>query len=296
MNRPHAGNPPPEHQARSLVPDDPEPRPKAPWVTVSGGKGGVGKTLLASNLAVSVAKAGYRTLLVDLDPGLANIDVHLRLAPVHTLEDLAEGRCKPSEAVTPGPAQLGVLCGRSGSTLLADGDPQALKRVFAAIEQVAEDYDLVICDTGAGIGRSVLGAASRSDLFLAVTSGDPAAITDTYALCKLLLKRHLGTPQLLINRVRSRDEAMRTAGRLSTVSERFLGQALKVCGWLRDDKLLEHSTRDQRPFALSGIGPVMEDLRGICANVLSALPRLQRRGKGQLRQQMQRLRPAGSRS
>ena len=282
------------HQAQSLIqPAAPttsrEDHPRAPWITVTGGKGGVGKTLIAVNLAIGIARAGYRTLLVDIDPGLANVDVHLRLAPKNNLEDLTEGSCTPQQAVFHAPGNIGVLCGRSGSTRLAD-DPDFVTAALDAIQRTATDFDVVICDTGAGIGRSVLETAGRSDQLIAVTTPEPAAVTDAYALSKLLILREMPIPRLLVNQVRSRDEAMRTAGRLSTVCERFLETKLDLVGWLRKDSLLEHSVRDQRPFAISGVGPVMEDLRAFTAKALSGLPTVQRRGKGLKRQSLQRLR------
>jgi flagellar biosynthesis protein FlhG len=256
---------------------------------VTGGKGGVGKTLIATNLAIGMARAGYRTLLVDLDPGLANIDVHLRLAPRYTIEDLADGSCSAQEAVFLAPGQVSVLCGRSGSTRLAD-DREFVDKALDAIQVAACDFDVVICDTGAGIGHAVLETARRSQQLLAVTTPEPAAITDTYALCKLFIMREMTTPRLLVNKVRSRDEAMRTVGRLSTVCRRFLGIDLDSIGWLHRDNMLEHSVRDQRPFALAGVGPAMEDLRALTAAALSGLPDIKRRGKGIKRQSLAKLR------
>ena len=97
------------NQAHALTLGPAEPRSAASCVAVSGGKGGVGKTLLATNLAILAARAGYKTLLVDLDPGLANVDVHLRLPARRTLEDLAQNRCPVRDALIPGPGGIDVL-------------------------------------------------------------------------------------------------------------------------------------------------------------------------------------------
>jgi flagellar biosynthesis protein FlhG len=250
---------------------------RAPWVAVAGGKGGVGKTLIAVNLAVLMAKAGRRVLLVDLDPGLGNVDVHLRLAPRFTVEDAATGACEPRDAVVPGPAGIGVLAGRSGSPKLASGDAGFLARVLAAVQTAATGYDIVVCDTGAGIGPAVLAVCERADLVLAVTAPDPAAVTDTYALCKLVSARGRPMPRLVVNRVRSRDEAMRTAGKLATVCRKFLQTDCSLLGWLQSDVLLERSVAEQRPLALSGQGAAIEDLHALCAGTLSALAPMQRR-------------------
>lgn len=258
------------HQAQDLL-------TPAPWVAVSGGKGGVGKTLIAVNLAILTGRSGYRTLLVDLDPGLPNVDVHMRLAPTYTIEDVVDGACTVAEALVPGPGCISVLCGRSGSPRLAEGNGTYLERVFETVQRAASGFDVVILDTGAGIGPSVLAAAQRAALVLAVTTPEPTAVTDTYALCKLLLMRKGSTPRIVINQVRSRGEAMQTGGRLSTVCQKFLGKELEVAGWLRREPNLQMSVADQRPYGISGAGPAMEDLRAMVAMTLSALPNLRRR-------------------
>jgi flagellar biosynthesis protein FlhG len=269
------------HQAASLLTQKaavPQPRRRAPWITVAGGKGGVGKTLLSVNTALLAAMQGRRVLLVDFDPGLANIAVHLRLAPRYDLADLVQGNCSPSEAVVDGPAGMQVLCGRSGDPSLAGGGEHdagpTVRRALAAIEAAANACraDLVLVDTGAGIGPSVIQAAARSVATLCVTTPDPAALTDAYALIKVLRNERPGIrPALVLNRVRSRDEAMSLAGRMQQVTERFLGFRPDLAGFVRDDSAFLASVMDQRPAAL-GTGQVVRDLEALVATTLSLLP------------------------
>ena len=163
------------HPARELENGVIRPsRKPSPWIAVSGGKGGVGKTLVAVNLAVLIARAGYRALLVDLDPGLANVDVHLRLAPEFTVEDLGAGACSAEAAIVEGPAGLHVLAGRSGSMRLASGDLEFLEATMGAVSEAAKDFDVVICDTGAGIGPAVMATAERAALVMAGKADRPA--------------------------------------------------------------------------------------------------------------------------
>lgn len=276
-------------QARGLLPAMP-PR-RTPWLAVTGAKGGVGKTVIAVNLALQLARAGYRTLLVDLDPGLGNVDVQLRLQSRFSLEDVALGACSREQALVQGPAGLQVLCGRSGSTALAGGDVAFLASVLATVDGIARDFDVVVADTGAGIGPCVLAVAERADLVLAVTTPEPASLTDTYALGKLLHHRGRALPRLIVNRVRSRDEAMRTAAKLTSVCRKFLAADCQLLGWLTRDSLLELSVVEQRPFALHGTGPALEDLRGICAATLAALPPVARRQRAVPAPRVVRLRP-----
>ncbi|MEM7205901.1 MAG: AAA family ATPase [Planctomycetota bacterium] len=266
----------PPHQARALTRPAATKTPATPWLAITGGKGGVGKTVLAVNVAILAARAGYRTLLADLDPGLANVDVHLRLAPRWTLDDLTRGDCSPAEALVAGPAGVSVLPGRSGSIALADGT-MSIASAHAALRRAARGFDLVVVDTGAGIGPAVVETLDHATLALITTTSDPSAATDAYALTKILLQRRAPTPRLVINRARSIDDAARTAGRLSMVTQRFLATPLTLTGWLRNDSGVELSVRNQRPFALHGNGPALEDLRALTATALSELPGLRRR-------------------
>jgi len=244
---------------------------RTPWVAVAGAKGGVGKTTLAVNLAILFARSGRRTLLVDLDPGCGNVAVHLRLPFPRDLENVASGECSARDAVVDGPAGIRVVTSRSGSAALAGGDPELLRRTLAAIADLAKDFDVVVCDTGAGLGPATIAVAERADVVLGVTTTDAASLTDAYALCKVLHLRGQPLPRLVVNRTRSRDDAMRTAGKLGTVARKFLGTESALCGWVAEDTRVEASIAEQRPVALFGQGPGLDDLRALAANVLSAL-------------------------
>ena len=265
------------HQARGLLVPRPAPR-AAPWLAVTGGKGGVGKTLVAVNLACLAAAQGYRTLLVDLDPGLGNVDVQLRLTRRATLEDLTAGRCSPAEAVVAGPQGVHVLAGQSGARELAAGQAGYVAATLAAVARAARGFDLVVCDTGAGIGAAVIEPLRVARLALVVTTPDPTAVTDAYALCKVMLQEGIAPPGVVVNRARTRDAAFATAARLSAVSEKFLRTRLPWRGWVRADAGIEASVLEQKPFVACGAGPALDDLRALCGTALSELPGLRRSG------------------
>lgn len=264
---------PAPHQATALAARAAAP---APWLAIAGAKGGVGKTMLATNLALLLARAGYRPLLVDFDPGCGNVGVHLRLGATRDLEDVAAGRCAPHEALLDGPGRIRVLLGRSGSTALTEVLPPQLDALLRAVSAAAAGCDVVVVDTGAGIGPMTLAAAARADLTLCVTTPDVSAVTDTYALCKVLHQRARPLPQLVVNRTRSRDEAMRTAARLATVTRKFLATETRLCGFVGEHADVERSIREQRPLALAGDGPCLDDLQSVCAAALAGLPALSR--------------------
>lgn len=265
---------PPIHQAHRLG-ETAAPAAAATHVAITGGKGGVGKTIVAINFALLAQQNGYRTLLVDLDPGLGNVDVHLRLAPRFTIEDLALGRCDSEQALTPGPGGISVLAGQSGSTRIASGDEDFLRSTYEAVDRAAAGFDLVVYDTGAGIGPSVLQTVARCALAVSVTTPDPAAITDAYAVFKVLHGLAVPLPRLVINRAKSRDAAYTTGGRLASICERFLSVRPELAGWLRHDAGVERSVTDQRPAVVARhqpLPPVLDDFRALTAALLSELP------------------------
>jgi flagellar biosynthesis protein FlhG len=267
-----------DHQANGLVTI---PTQNTPWLCIAGAKGGVGKTVLASNLSLLLARAGYRTLLVDFDPGTGNVGVQLRLNSEYDLDDVAAKRCKIQDAIVQGPGRLHVLLGRSGLTDLTSCSPSDIADLLRAIRTASTDFDVVVFDTGAGLNPSTLAVVEQSDLTLGVTTPEITALTDAYALCKVLHARGIALPKLVVNRTRSREEAIRTASKLNTITEKFLKSKTDLAGWISLDSQIESSIRDQRPLTLFGQCQGLEDLRSICAAALAGLPKMKRRQRPQ---------------
>ena len=215
-----------------------------PWLCIAGAKGGVGKTMLASNISLLLARAGYRTLLVDFDPGTGNVGVQLRLHGEYDLDDVASHRCTVHEAIVQGPGRLQVLLGRSGPTELISSSAAHIAELLRTIRTASSDYDVVVLDTGAGLNPSTLAVA---------------------------------LPHLVVNRTRSREEAMRTAAKLNAVTDKFLATKSELAGWISIDPQIETSIRNQRPLTLLGQCQGLEDLRSICSAALAALPPMKRR-------------------
>lgn len=262
------------HQATGLTN---LPAKLTPWLCIAGAKGGVGKTMLASNLSLLLAKAGYRTLLVDFDLGTGNVGVQFRLQGQYDLDDVAAHRCSVHEAIVQGPGRLQVLLGRSGPTDLTTSSPAHIAELLRAIRTAASDFDVVVFDTGAGLNPSMLAVAEQSDLTLGITTPEVTSLTDAYALCKVLHVRGCPLPLLVVNRTRSRDEAMRTAAKLNAVTDKFLATKSELAGWISHDPQIETSIRNQRPLTLFGDCQGLEDLRSICSAALAALPAMKRR-------------------
>lgn len=221
-------------------------------VTISGGKGGVGKTNLAVALSLAAASRGRRTYLLDGDLGLANIDVLFNLEPHQDLAHVLAGRARLDDVLIELPFGLNLVPGASGITRLADlrgAEPGALERVFAQLEEQA---DLIVVDTGAGISRDVVDFCVLSGEVVVVTTPEPTAITDAYALIKVLVEREPGIDiWLLVNMARDSAEGDATLRRISDVAERFLGTSIRSAGIVLSDDVVGAAVRDRQPFSLA---------------------------------------------
>jgi len=254
-------------------------RTRPPFLLVTGGKGGVGKTTLTANLGVQLAREGRRVLLCDLDLGLANLDVMLRIPPGRTLEDALAGRARFAECVARGPEGVDVLPAGSGTAEMGRPDAARRARIVAGLRGLAASYDLVIGDGAAGIGPDVLAFAALADHVFVVTTPLPAAMTDAYGLIKALdtwgrdNDAEVPTPEVVVNLATGLDEAERTATRLRTVCERFLCRSPRTAGWLPAAPAVAMSGRSQRPFA-TGPRDALENgcLRRLSARVARLLP------------------------
>ncbi len=159
-------------------------------IAVTGGKGGVGKTSVAVNLAAALAAQGERVLLFDGDLGLANVDVMMGLTPRHTLEHVLDGRCTLEEAIVQSPAGFGVIPGASGVARMAALSTAEHLGLVQAFSHLTAGLDVLIVDTAAGIADSVRQFCQAAQNVLVVLRDEPASLTDAYALIKVLHRTH----------------------------------------------------------------------------------------------------------
>lgn len=229
---------------------------RAPIILVAGGKGGVGKTTLAVNVALALAGRKKRTLLVDLDLGLADALVMLKVSARRTIEDALTGRCRFEECVLRTEHGLDVLPASSGTPEMGSLSAALRDRLCEALRELARDYDLVIADASSGIGPDVLAFCGLADHVFVVTTPDPASITDAYGLIKALHTfavtndHDVATPELVVNRAGTIEEAESVAAKLRLVCERFLSRSPRNAGWMPGSGTVEVAARFQRPFAL----------------------------------------------
>ncbi len=232
---------------------DPEDKPVSldrpvKVIAVTGGKGGIGKTNLAANLAVALAKGGRKTLLVDADLGLANVDVLLNLQPRYNLGHVLRGERQLAEVLTPGPAGLQVVPSASGNRLMSQLGTAENAGLIRAFSDLTQNLDVMVIDTAAGVGESVGQLCAASRHVLVMVCDDPASITDAYATMKVLNREH-GLEHFLVvaNRVDTVQQGREVFHRLQRVADRFLSVRLELVSVVPQDSQLEKAVRQQRP-------------------------------------------------
>ncbi len=218
-------------------------------IAITSGKGGVGKTNIAVNLAVCLQTRGLQTTLVDLDVGLANADVLMDVRPQRNLRDVVAGRCTPEEARVPGVNGLAFIGGVSGGH---SGDRlNSIERARLADRLARLPGDVVIFDCAAGIGESVMTFARAADVVLVVTTPEPPALADAYATVKTLKREGYGSSvRLLVNMVESRPEAKNAYNRIREVCEKFINFPIADAGYMLHDTHVELAVRQRTPFVV----------------------------------------------
>lgn len=233
-----------------------EARREAPFVLVTGGKGGVGKTTIAANLGVELALGGWAPVALDLDFGLADLATVLRLAPEHDSEDFFERGRPLADCLTAGPGGLRVL---AASDIARDAgrDGERRERLRGAAGGAALAAGIVLGDSAAGIGPDVLDFALHADRVLVVTTPDPAALTDAYCTIKALdlaarkAGREVPTPDVFVNLAGDAAQAQAVSGRLRSVCERFLCRSPRLVGWMPRGRSVLSASARQEAFVLS---------------------------------------------
>ena len=225
-----------------------------PAIAITGGKGGVGKTCIAVNLAVLLARQGLKPLLVDLDLGLANADLVLGVSPERSLLDVFTRGAALSEVVTKSPLGLDFVPAASGHEELSAVSQEQLHGLFAGLTMLSRAYDVVVLDTPAGIGREVMTALRSSRLVAVVVTSDPTSMTDAYALIKVLEGQCPGKDiRVIVNTTASQDEAQSVFNRLAAVARKHLGRELAWLGECPRDAQVAEAVRRRRPFAATHV-------------------------------------------
>ncbi|MEA4900853.1 MinD/ParA family protein [Desulfitobacterium sp.] len=224
-------------------------------ISVTSGKGGVGKTNLTVNLALALIEFGYRVIILDGDLGLANVDIACGITPRFTLEHLLNGEKTIEEILVSGPKGLGILPGGSGVQDLANIERNHLENVIRNLGRLEGLADILIIDTGAGLGHIVTNFLKASDDVILLTTPEPTALTDAYGVLKALQTDEEEEKPLqvnvVVNRVLNEEDARATYERLENAVHRFLQGSVNFLGWVYEDPSVGKAIMNQEPLAIA---------------------------------------------
>lgn len=244
-------------------------------ITVTSGKGGVGKTSLVANMAICLAQAGQRVIILDADLGLANIDVVFGIRPKYNLMDVVNGDMNIDEIMVQGPYGIQIIAGGSGVMELADLEPEKANRLYDQLRFLEDKTDFLLIDTGAGISKSVVSFCQAADQVVVITTTEPTALVDAFGVIKVLYnKRPDAYVSALVNKVDSPEEGQEIYQRLSKVAKDYLNNfEVHYLGSLKQDRNMHIAVRQQTPLLLfSPMSPVAVDLRKIVSDSFYELP------------------------
>ncbi len=222
-------------------------RPTTRVLAITSGKGGVGKTAVTANIAVLLARMNKRVLILDADLGLANIDVVFGLAPGKNLTHFFSEEMELDEILANGPAGIKILPAGSGVQRFTRLDSRQKMRLLEALDSMHNDFDIVLIDTEAGISENVTYFNTAAQEILVVTTPEPTAITDAYALMKLLSSQyHEKHFNLIVNCARNEEEALQVFRKLTMVADRYLDISIDYLGSIPTDRQMVDAIRKQQ--------------------------------------------------
>lgn len=242
-------------QLRNIIKAENQNRPLARVVTVTSGKGGVGKSNTAINLAIQFRKMGQRVIILDADFGLANIEIMFGAVPKHNLCDLIYQGKNIREIITWGPMEVGFISGGSGIAGMSNLSRDYLTYIIKNLAELDAIADVIIVDTGAGIADAVLEFLVASGEIILVTTPEPTSITDSYSLLKAL-SRHprysaeASPVKMIANRVEHEKEGSVLFEKLNAVVKRYLKLPISYLGAIPQDMQLSKAVMQQMPVSI----------------------------------------------
>lgn len=243
-------------------------------LAVASGKGGVGKTWFSITLAHALTRMGKKVLLFDGDLGLANVDVQLGLMPKRDLNDVIRGRLGLDKVIQPfEDGGFDIIAGRSGQASLSNLPSQRLAHLRDQILEVSDSYDVVICDLGAGVDRTVRMLSASATQTVLITTDEPTSLTDAYAFIKLGNAAGVSKDiSVVVNMAPSVTEGQKTYKTLLKACENFLRLKPPLVGMVRVDKKVKETIRHQTPLLTrSPNTEAAEDVEAIASEIWKTL-------------------------
>lgn len=225
---------------------------KARVITVTSGKGGVGKSNFTLNFAIRLKELGKQVVIIDVDLGLANIDVLIGVTTKLSLYDVIQEGKSIWDVIYKSDYGIDIVAGGSGMTDLLKLDESQLEHFMEQIESLSSYADYIILDTGAGLSNEIAKFIVAADDVILLTTPEPTSITDAYAIVKMVntIEKDVNY-QLIINRIYTDEDGKSTADKLQLVAKRFLSVDLPVLGFLPEDKVVHQAVKKQKPFVVA---------------------------------------------
>lgn len=220
-------------------------------ITVTSGKGGVGKTNITVNLGICFAKMGYRVVIIDADLGLANVDVVMGKMSKYNLADVINSNRDIVEILEEGPEGVKFVSGGSGVTQLLKLNSTQMVDLMMKLGALDEEADIILIDTGAGLSDTVLSFVHAAKEVILVTTPEPTSITDAYALIKTITTKDKNKViKVIVNRAENPAEAFNILDKLNIVCEKFIGIKLQKLGFVLNDSAVIKAVKSQQPFVI----------------------------------------------
>ncbi|HQM89747.1 MAG TPA: MinD/ParA family protein [Exilispira sp.] len=236
-----------EQQLKQII-ESSKNKQKTKIIAISSGKGGVGKTNFAVNLAIAYSKLGKKTIVMDADLGLANVNVILGVIPKFNLYHVIKNKKTMKEIVLDTPYGIKIIAGASGFSQLANLSDEQRDAFIQSLSEL-ETADIIIIDTGAGVSNNVLSFILAADETIIITTPETTSITDAYGIIKSIYSLEKDIPiKLVINKCSSIMEGKKVADRIINISFQFLSIKVENLGYIMQDEIVEKAVRVQKPF------------------------------------------------
>ncbi len=220
-------------------------------ITVTSGKGGVGKTNLSVNLAVLLSKLKKKVLLFDADIHLGNVDLFLGIRTQYTIADVVAGKKTLKEVIVTGPENIDILPASSAVTEMIEMGDDVIRKLGFVFSRYENNYDYIVVDSGAGINNQVLPFVLGADKVVVLVTKDPASIADAYGMIKIIKKYHKKLPiALVVNMVQNITEGKSLYKKMDLMVNRFLGGNIFYGGCIKEDVRIKDSIRTQVPLSI----------------------------------------------
>jgi flagellar biosynthesis protein FlhG len=222
-------------------------------ITVTSGKGGVGKTNVSVNMAIAYARLGKKVVVMDADLGLANVNVMLGLVPKYTLYHVMRKQKSMKEILEETEYGISIVAGASGLSKIANLTEDERENFISELATLS-NTDIIIIDTSAGVSKNVLDFIVAADDAIIITTPEPTAITDAYGITKIIATEMMNkieiSLKLVVNRVKSAEEAKKVADRMISIAGQFLNLKIENLGFIYDDSVVSQAVLRTKPFTV----------------------------------------------